>query len=244
MNPVLRGVAAALLAAALLAASALSAPLAARAEEEKKPAIEFSRIQAECVRTDAVPFGPGGRWTSCRLTGAGFVGTIGLLDFYYASYCLVARGERCDGTALMLFANRAYRPEATLQFHRVDPAGTRYDHAQMVGSFGQHAIAVTVRRPGRGALERRFLAWDEPRWVAIDRAQWREALAAGLAARLPEGLRAVLPAEVMPAPERMAIDVPLRRARDGAPAGKAEVAVRVEGARFALGDVQLPAPTR
>lgn len=227
------------LAAALLAGVAtLSA-----AAEPAKPAIEFARIQDECVSTPAVPFGPGERWSSCRLTRAGFVGTIGLLDFYYATYCLVSRGERCDRAALMVFANRAYRPEATLQFHRVDPAGTRYEHAMMVGTADAHAIATTARLPGQ-PVERQFRAWAGDRWQPVDAAAWRATLAADLPSRLPEGLRAQLPREVMPEPERMALLVPLRRARDGSAAGVAEVSVTLDGARFAVGDVHAPKASR
>jgi len=219
-------------------ACALGFASAVQAAEPAKPAIPFARIQEACVRTDALPFGPGEHWTSCRLTRAGFVGTIGLLDFYYATWCLVARGERCDRVALLVFANRAYREEATLQFHRVDPAGTRYEYAIMVGGEASHAIAVSARAP-KGGLERQFHAWAGSRWQAVDAAEWRAALADALQARLPAELRAQLPREVLPEPERMALVVPLRRARDGAPAGVAEVAVRVEGARLAVGDLDL-----
>ena len=221
-----------LAAMALLFAGALPARAA-----DKPPAIAFERIQKECVSTPAVAIGPGRTWTSCQLTRAGFVGTIGLLDFYYATYCLSAGGGRCDRVAQLVFSNRAYFPEATLQFHRIDPAGTRYLHAMMVGSQGQHAIATAARLPGRGEPDLRYHAWIGEGWVAVDAAQWRRTLTEELAKRLPEGRRAVLPARLMPEPERMALNVPLRDARDGSPAGQVEVTVRLDGARFAVGDV-------
>lgn len=210
----------------------------ASAAEPAAAAIPFARIQETCVQTEALKFGPGERWTSCRLTRAGFVGTIGLLDYYYAAWCLVARGERCDRVALVVFANRAYREEATLQFHRVDPAGTRYEHAMMIGGESSHAIATSARAP-KGGVERQYHAWTGSRWQAVDGAEWRAALAQELQAKLPADLRAQLPGEALPDPERMAIAVPLRRVRDGAPAGIAEVAVRVEGARLAVSGIDL-----
>ncbi len=220
----------AILAAACTAALAM--PAAAGAE------VPFARIQEACVRTDALAFGPGERWTACRLTRAGFVGTIGLLDFYYATWCLVARGEHCDRVALVVFANRAYGEEATLQFHRVDPVGTRYAHVMMVGGDASHAVVVSARQPN-GGVERSYHAWAGARWHAVDVAEWRASLAAALRARLPADLRAQLPREVLPEPERMALAVPLRRVRDGAPAGIAEVVVRVDGARLAVGEVDI-----
>lgn len=230
-------------AAAMLISGGAFAQSEPAVEAPKKPAIEFERIQSECVRTEALPFGPGERWRACRLTGAGFVGTIGLLDFYYASYCLSARGSRCDRTALMVFANRAYRPEATLEFHRLDPAGTRYSHATMVGAEGS-AIAVTARLPEGGREVRQYHAWAESRWTPVDPVQWRIALAAELPRRLPEGVKAVLPAQVMPEPETMTLRVPLRRVRGDAPAGVAEVEVRVEGGSLAVGEVRTPRALR
>ncbi len=219
-----------------LVAAACAMPLAASAA----PGVPFERIQEACVHTGVLPIGPGERWASCRVTRAGFVGTIGLLDFYYATWCLAVRGERCDSVALVVFANRAYRQEATLQFHRVDPAGTRYGHAMMVGGDASHAIVVSARRPNHG-IERQFHAWDGAGWREVDGAAWRGTLAEAMQARLPAELRAQLPREAMPEPERMALVVPLRRVRDGALAGVATVGVRIDGTRLAVDEIDLGA---
>ena len=98
--------------------------------QPKGEKVDFAPIQERCVQSGQIRFGAGERWSDCRLTRAGFVSTIGLLDFYYAQYCLIdgaKNAKGCDKQAMVIFGNRAYRGEAYSVLQRIDPAGTQYE---------------------------------------------------------------------------------------------------------------------
>lgn len=204
---------------------------------------EFSSVQNACVRTIVTAFGQGGTWRSCRLESAGFVGTMavpgsGLQDFYYASYCLVRSGQRCDRQALLVFSNRAYRPEAVLRLARLDPAGTRYTAPLLIGTAKESALALTIQPPGSAAQQRQYFGWRGSRWVGIEPDAWR----ARLGEWLPKGTFARVPDGTMPDPETLELRVPVYRA-DAAvccdKAGSAEVRFAIEEGHLAIASVQM-----
>ncbi len=167
--------------------------------------VEFGRIQDQCVQAGPARFGKGMKWAACRLDSARFVSTIGLLDFYAAQYCLVGSSGRCERSALMVFANRAYRPEATLVLHRVDPAGTRYDLPVVTGNDADNLMGVTVRSPGSKVAERSYFYWKDAGWRAVAPEAWKvEALRL-----LPAGSR--IDGTLVPTVENLSAKATIRR---------------------------------
>jgi hypothetical protein len=201
---------------------------------------EFSEVQKNCVRSRFTPFGKAERWKSCRLEHTGFVGTIavpgaGLQDFYYANYCLIRSGHRCDQQALLIFSNRAYRSEAVLRLARLDPAGTRYKVPLMIGTEMESALAITVQAPGGTAPMPQYFGWRNSRWVGIEPGDW----AKQLAVKLPEGLAARIPAGAMPDPESLEMRLPLYRVGSEPCCGSlsANVHFAIEGGALAISSV-------
>jgi hypothetical protein len=203
---------------------------------DKAPDIDFSKIQEECVSTHAVRFGPDSEWKKCRLTRTGFVATIGLIDFYYADYCLIKSGTRCERQAQVLYGNRAYRPEASVYMHRIDAAGTRYETPLLTGSDKQSILTTTAYRPGSRQAQRAYFHLATTGWTEIDSAEWKKELPD----KLPAGTTARIPAGAQPDPTTMALEMPLYRKGDRvccASGGRAEVSFAVEGARLAIAGV-------
>ena len=227
-------------AATVLAAGLLAAP-AAQAQSLMKKAesveyFDFNDIQEKCVRTVEANFGEDGRWKDCRLERAGFVATIGLQDFYFAEYCLIKSGSKCDRQAQLVFSNRAYRPEAVLRLQRIDAAGTRYENPLVTGDAGQDILVTTVKLPRAKMAERTYYTWAGRDWSLVDVQSWRS----DLKKMLPEGVGTRLAAGALPDPVTLEMSVPLYREADRdccASAGKAEVRFVVEGQRLAVAEV-------
>jgi hypothetical protein len=229
--------------AAALLAPVLAGVSAAKADD-KPAAIEFANIQDECVQTEAVKFGPGQKWKDCKLMRAGFISTIGLLDFYYATYCLIKSGKACDRQALMVFANRAYRKEATLQLHRVDAAGSRYDAPITIGLDEQNVLTTAYYAPKSDKAQRAYFNWSHPGWQPVDTVSWRK----DLQRQLPEGMTARLGANELPDPATMALQLPLlhqgKSDHMSAPAGNVAVQFAIEGDRLQVAGVKLDTAQR
>jgi len=173
---------------------------------------EFASIQKNCVRTRFTPFGKAEKWKSCKLESHGFVGTIevpgqGLQDFYYAMYCLSKSSRRCDRQALLVFSNRAYRPEAVLRLARLDPAGTRYQVPLLIGTDIENALAITATTPAGEVTGRQYFGWINSRWVMVNPSGWQEQLRP----RLPHGWSVKVAQGDMPDPETMAMRVSMHR---------------------------------
>lgn len=230
---IMRTMAARWMAAALLAP--LLAGVSAAKADDKPAAIEFANIQEQCVQTDAVKFGPGHKWKDCKLIRAGFVSTIGLLDFYYATYCLIKSGKSCDSQALMVFANRAYRKEATLQLHRVDAAGSRYDAPMTIGMGDQNVLTTAYYAPRSDKAQRAYFNWSNPGWKPVDTVSWRK----DLQRQLPAGMTVRLGANELPDPVTMAMQLPLLH--KGEQSGTVDVQFAIEGDRLQVAGVKLDA---
>ena len=109
--------------------------------------VEFAHVQQQCLQAGEIRFGLQRRWSNCKLTHSGFIGTIGLQDFFYAQYCLFNSLKRCDKQALVVFRNRAYQPDAFVEMTRIDPTGTRYEIPLLIGTDRDSVLTTAVRHP-------------------------------------------------------------------------------------------------
>jgi hypothetical protein len=217
----------------------------AQAEQEAKPltqgvktesglGIDFAKIQSNCVQIAGLKVGSRVQWKGCRLERAGFFGTIGLLDFYFANYCLTSAGEACAAQAQVLFSNRAYRPEAVARSFRVDPAGTRYDDPLMIGSPDQNLLATNVHYKGKKQAELNYAVWSGTEWTGVDTVSWHQELPR----QLPDGAMVRLSAHVQPDPTTLSMRLPLfQKSRSGTWSAlhrDAELNFAVEGTRMVV----------
>lgn len=231
--------------AAVTLATGILGGTGAQAHQEPKPAvqavkteaalaIDFAKIQSECVQVAGLEIGSQAQWKGCRLVRAGFVGTIGLQDFYYANYCLTKVGTRCAAQAQVLFSNRAYRPEAVARSFRVDPASTRYDAPLMIGSPDQNLLATTAYHKGSSQAELSYSVWSGADWTGVDTHAWHEALPQ----QLPSGLLVRLSPQVQPDPTTLSMRLPLfqkgQRGTLNALRSDVQLTFAVEGTRMVI----------
>jgi hypothetical protein len=164
-----------------LALSAVMTPAAASG-----PVIEFDRIHNECVQVPGFEFGAGREWTHCQLEHVAFVATVGLNDFYATRYCLGNKPGVCERKAQVLFANRAYRAEATIaHVDSTDGHSEFLDPVAVMSADGSDLLVLSTR--SKGKVERRFYTWQARRWVPIDAGKW----IGEYARQLPAGQRVV-----------------------------------------------------
>ena len=164
-----------------LALSAVMMPAAASG-----PALEFDRIHNECVQVPGLEFGAGREWAHCHLEHVAFVATVGLNDFYATRYCLGNKPSVCERKAQILFANRAYRAEATIaHVDSTDGQNEFLDPVAVLSADGSDLLALSTRSQGK--VERRYYTWQARRWVPIDAGKW----IGEYARQLPAGQRVV-----------------------------------------------------
>jgi hypothetical protein len=217
----------------------------AQARQEPKPAvrsvkaeaelaIDFAKIQSECVQVAGLQIDSRAQWKGCRLVRAGFVGTIGLQDFYYANYCLTKTGKQCAAQAQVLFSNRAYRPEAVARSFRVDSASTRYDAPLMIGSPDQNLLATTAYHKGSSHAELSYSVWSGSDWTRVDTQSWHQALPQ----QLPSGLLVRLSPKVQPDPTTLSMRLQLfqkgQRGTLNALRSDVQLTFAVEGTRMVV----------
>jgi hypothetical protein len=217
-------------------------PLTQPVKTESKLGIDFAKIQSECVQIAGLKVGSRVQWKGCRLERAGFFGTIGLLDFYFANYCLTSTGEGCAAQAQVLFSNRAYRPEAVAKSFRVDPAGTRYDDPLMIGSPDQNLLATNVHHKGKKQAELNYAVWSGTEWTGVDTVSWHQELPK----QLPDGAMVRLSAHLQPDPTTLSMRLPLfQKGRSGtwvALHRDAELNFAVEGTRMVVSAMTVTKP--
>ncbi len=107
--------------------------------------VPFEGVQYECRQVGGISFGANGRWADCHVTRGRWVATIDFLDIYQAQYCLGNTPESCEQTAQVIFANRAYTPDATVLLTRLDEAGTSYIDPLIVNSDNDSVMSMTSR---------------------------------------------------------------------------------------------------
>ena len=163
---------------------ALSIPITPAAASG--PALEFDRIHNECVQVPGFEFGAGREWAHCQLEHVAFVSTVGLNDFYTTRYCLGNKPDVCERKAQVLFANRAYRAEATIaHVDSTDGQNEFLDPVAILSADGSDLLVLSTRSQGK--VERRFYTWQARRWVPIDAGKW----IGEYARQLPAGQRVV-----------------------------------------------------
>lgn len=151
---------------------------AAGAPQAAETVTRFADLQTACVSAGSIRFGPGSRWPTCRLTGSRWVTTIGDLDFYQAQYCL-GGDEGCARRAQVIYANKAYTPEARVLLQRIDPANAEYAAPLVLtGAEGTHLV-LKVTVPG-AAAQRQYYRWQQSRWTPVSPGRRLRDLAASL----------------------------------------------------------------
>jgi len=135
--------------------------------------VEFAGVQKECVQVGKITFGPGGRWANCHVTRGRWVATIDFTDLYQAQYCLGKNEQTCDQRAMVIFANRAYKPTAKVLLTRIDKGGTEYDDPLVVSSPNGRAMVVTARTPN-GADTKNYYRWQTDHWIPMNEKDGQE----------------------------------------------------------------------
>lgn len=167
-----------LLVLALLASTQVNAQISNKV-------IPFAGVQEECVQVGEISFGAGGRWASCRVTRGRWVATIDFLDLYQAQYCLSKKADVCDKRAMVIFANRAYTPEASVLMVRVDDGGMEYDDPLVVINGDDSVMSVSAHNVA-GVVTKSFFLWHADHWVPMSGQTWLP----DLSAYIPDGTSA------------------------------------------------------
>ena len=144
--------------------------------------VPFEGIQKECRQVGAITFGANAKWAYCHVTRGRWVATIDFLDLYQAQYCLGNTPNSCEQTAQVVFANRAYTPDATVLLLRLDEAGTQYIEPLVVSSDDDSVMSM-ASRSAAGNISTQYFVWRDNRWLAIDAQHWQH----DLQAQLPNG---------------------------------------------------------
>ena len=142
----------------------------ARAED---PRTAFPLSQDHCVAIGQVSFGPQGAWPHCRVVKTGWFATIYPLDLYQTQYCLGRTAGSCEQTALLLFANRAYQPQARLLLQRLEPGRQDFDDPYLLHSPHGVSMRLTMRSAGNQA-SKRYYVWQNERWLPLAPSSWQE----------------------------------------------------------------------
>lgn len=138
-------------------------PLSVHAKSNQ---FEFAEVQKQCVQTGTITFGPKGRWASCHVTRGRWLATIDFTDLYQAQYCLGKDEQSCDQRAMVIFANRAYKPKAEVLLVHLDKGGTEYDDPLVVSSPDGRAMMVTTRTQN-GSEAKNYYRWRSDRWMPM-----------------------------------------------------------------------------
>jgi hypothetical protein len=218
----------------LLLAMLITNPARA-AEAETLP---FANVQVECNQVGEITFGPGGHWAHCHTIRGRWVATMDLLDTYQAQYCLGKDENSCDQKALVIFANRAYTPEAAVLLVRVDDGTITYDDPLVVESGDESVMSITSH-DAAGVATRNFYLWRVDHWQAMK----GQELQRELSAFLPKG-SSVRQASVFPDLETMSTQVSLFQPKDAdccPSGGKANVEFGLEKEQFTIKQVNTQA---
>jgi hypothetical protein len=214
--------------ALLLAGSVVGSAAHARGERA-----EFEKVQEQCVDVGDIRVGEGGRWSECRVTKARWFATNDFLDLYQVQYCLGKDIVGCDERALLVFANRAYTPEARLLLQRIDTGATEYDDPLVVLTQYGRLMMLSARSPGAPA-EKSYYLWRKDRWLPVDARSWMR----DLSRRLPKG--ATLKAtDAWPDINSMSVQAAVYRPGEGSSGEVAQVELALSKDRFTVKRVKL-----
>lgn len=211
-------------------AAADLAPLeTAKVEAGVLEIVPFEGIQQECRQIDGIKFGANKKWVYCHVTRGRWVATLDFLDLYQAQYCLGKAPDSCEQTAQVIFANRAYTPDASVLLVRIDEAGTRYIDPLLVNSDDDSVMSMSSRNAA-GTIAMQYFVWRADRWAAIDAQHWQK----DLQAKLPTGTSS-RNLSAWPNLENMSAEVTLFNAQDAdccPSGGVAKVAIGLASNQF------------
>ena len=163
----------------------INAATAAETIQPQTPALEttpFEAVQYECRQVGGIKFGANAQWQNCHVTRGRWVATIDFLDIYQAQYCLGSTPDACQQRAQVLFAKRAYTPDATVLLVRLDEAGTSYTDPLIVNS-GDDSVMSMASHNAAGGVATQYYVWRRDHWAAMDAQHWQH----DLQALLPKG---------------------------------------------------------
>lgn len=130
--------------------------------------LAFATIQSACVTSGKLTSAALAQ-SACRVTKGRWFSTIDHDDLYQAQYCLhdPADGATCRQRALLVFANRAYTPEARLTLERLDAAGTEYEDPQVFVTPSGYLLALGASI-APAAPQTSYYQWQNGAWVPLD----------------------------------------------------------------------------
>lgn len=191
--------------------TSINVVMAAETVQPKTPALEtvpFEDVQYECKQVGGVKFGANAQWRNCHVTRGRWVATIDFLDIYQAQYCLGSTPDGCQQRAQVLFANRAYTPDATVLLVRMDEAGTSYADPLIVNSGNDSVMSMTSHNAA-GAATTQYYVWRTDHWATMDVQHWQQ----DLQALLPKGT-SMREISALPDLESMSAEVILFKSSD------------------------------
>ncbi len=192
----------------MLSMQVFAATEAAQPETTPLEKVLFEGVQQECRQVGGITFGTNTKWSYCHVTRGRWVATIDFLDLYQAQYCLGNTPKSCEQTAQVIFANRAYTPDATVLLVRIDEAGTIYSDPIVVNSEDDSVMSIDSRDAAK-TVATQYFVWRADRWVTLDAKIWQH----DLQEKLPKGISA-RNISTQPDLEYMSAEVKLFNAQD------------------------------
>ena len=195
----------------MLMFKSINAVIAAETIQLLTPALEtvpFEAVQYECKQVGGIKFGANAQWENCHVTRGRWVATIDFLDIYQAQYCLGSTPDGCQQRAQVLFANRAYTPDATVLLVRLDEAGTSYTDPLIVTSDDNSVMSMTSHNVD-SIVATQYYVWRTDHWAAMDTQHWQH----NLQALLPKGT-STREVSALPDLESMSAEVKLFKSND------------------------------
>ena len=128
--------------------------------------IKFNMVQEQCVQTGKIKFGANARWSNCSVTKGRWFATLDFIDMYQAQYCLRKVHGACDTRALVVFANRAYKPDARMMLQRIDSGNVEYDDPLVVQTKYGDILTLSARSPD-GSVSKSYYRWHSGSWTPV-----------------------------------------------------------------------------
>ena len=212
----------------LLISAVVSLPVHAGSDVTK-----FEGVQEHCVQVGKIKFGANAKWTDCSVTKGRWFATLGFMDMYQAQYCLGKGNGECDQRAFLVFANRAYTPNAKVILQRFDPGAANYEDPVLMQTKYGDILTLSALLPD-GSASKSYYRFKSGRWIAVEARAWLQ----DLAKKLPKG--DTINAEVWPDLESMSAQASLKSAAgSGAHDRVADVELAIVKDRFTVKKVTL-----
>ena len=134
---------------------------------------DFPLSHDRCIAIGQISLGPQGAWSHCRVVKTGWFATIHPLDLYQTQYCLGRTAGSCEQTALLMFANRAYQPDARLLLQRLEPGYRDFDDPYLLHSANGVSMRLTMRSAGN-KITKHYYVWQNERWLPLATGSWQD----------------------------------------------------------------------